>query len=160
MRLGEKKEGWLWNQRLNFESRLSRSGDREAIPSGRLSGRQWLPGSGVSSHPTDGSALLAAVAAALIDGGFFAEKVAAPSSGPSPPAPHTSTRLQRGLLSFSPLPYSPLASGSDPEVLSLNQGLPSSVHGAPEDAAYHDCLMAGYTSEEARILINNLDQLT
>ena len=86
-----------------------------AIPSGRLSGRHWLPGPGVSSHPTDGSALLAAVAAALIDGGFFAEKVAAPSSGPSPPAPHTSTRLQRGLLSFSPLPYSPLASGSDPK---------------------------------------------
>ena len=89
---------------LNFESRLSRSGDREAIPSGRLSGRQWLPGPGVSSHPADGSALLAAVAAALIDGGFFAGKVAAPSSGPSPPAPHTSTRLQRGLLSFSPPP--------------------------------------------------------
>ena len=59
-----------------------------------------------------------------------------------------------------PLPYSSLASGSDPEVLSLNQGLPSSVHCAPEDAAYHECLMAGYTSEEARILINNLDQLT
>ena len=45
-------------------------------------------------------------------------------------------------------------------MLSLNQGLSSSVPCAPEDAAYHECLMAGYTSEEARILINNLDQLT